>query len=110
MKSNKFKLRSKKLSKEKLVRNSLNDTVDTEPINFSFYFKDEISDDIKNVMKTIDEMLINETGKTLESISEEPEKEEKLPNLDQKNENIYVNVNMVKHVLDDSKLEETEVM
>ena len=28
----------------------------------------------------------------------------------QKKENIYVNVNMVKHVLDDSKLEETEVM
>ena len=107
----KFKLKHKKASKEKLVRrSSLNDTIETEPINFSFYFKDDISDDIKNVMKTIDEMLINETGKTLESISEEPVENEDIPAKETKSENIYVNVNVVNHVLDDSKLEETEVV
>ena len=98
-----LKTGSKKISQEKLVRESLNETVETEPINFSFYFKDEISDEIKNVMKTIDEMLINETGKSLEDISEEPELKEAI-------ENVYVNVNIIRNVLDDSKLEESEVM
>ena len=98
-----FKTKKKRVSQEKLVRESLNETVETEPINFSFYFKDEISDEIKNVMKTIDEMLINETGKSLEVISEEPE-------LKESPENVYVNVNMMLNVLDDSKLEESEVM
>ena len=98
-----FKTKKKRVSQEKLVRDSLNETVETEPINFSFYFKDEISDEIKNVMKTIDEMLINETGKSLEVISEEPE-------LKESPENVYVNVNMMLNVLDDSKLEESEVM
>ena len=93
-------------SNEKLVSNTHDDTIDTEPINFSFYFKDEISEDIKNVMKTIDEMLINESGKPLDSIEEVSEEI-----ADSKNcENIYVNVNVRKHPLDDSKLEETEVI
>ena len=64
-------------SKEELVRaSSLDTTADTEPINFSFYFKDEISDEIKTVMKTIDEMLISETGdKKLPAITELPDQE-----------------------------------
>ena len=100
-----FKTQFTKRSREKLVVERLNETVETEPINFSFYFKDEISDEIKNVMKTIDEMLINETGKSLEVISEEPE-------LKETKENIYVNINSrnVLNVLDDSKLEESEVI
>ena len=101
---------STKVSQEKLVRDSLNETVETEPINFSFYFKDEISDEIKNVMKTIDEMLINETGKSLEVISEEPELKENKEILLAARENIYANVNIIRNVLDDSKLEESEVM
>ena len=101
---------STKVSQEKLVRDSLNETVETEPINFSFYFKDEISDEIKNVMKTIDEMLINETGKSLEVISEEPELKENQEILLAARENIYANVNIIRNVLDDSKLEESEVM
>ena len=84
--------------------------LETEPINFSFYFKDEISDEIKNVMKTIDEMLINETGKSLEVISEEPELKENKEILLAARENIYANVNIIRNVLDDSKLEESEVM
>ena len=88
----------------------MNETVETEPINFSFYFKDEISDEIKNVMKTIDEMLINETGKSLEVISEEPELKENKEVLLAARENIYANVSIIRHVLDDSKLEESEVM
>ena len=100
---------------------SLDTTADTEPINFSFYFKDEISEEVKTVMKTIDQMLINETGKSLDSILEEPptaaaedhhNKEDTHANKVRvtKPENIYVNVNVVRSVLDDSKLEETEVM
>ena len=88
----------------------MNETVETEPINFSFYFKDEISDEIKNVMKTIDEMLINETGKSLEVISEEPELKENKKILLAARENIYANVSIIRNVLDDSKLEESEVM
>ena len=70
-------------------------------------------------MKTIDQMLINETGKSLDSILEEPPAEEDHHNKEDthankvpvtKPENIYVNVNVVRSVLDDSKLEETEVM
>ena len=105
-----FRKELTKVSQEKLVRESLNETVETEPINFSFYFKDEISDEIKNVMKTIDEMLINETGKSLEVISEEPELKENKEILLAARENIYANVNIIRHVLDDSKLEESEVM
>ena len=111
-------------SKEELVRaSSLDTTADTEPINFSFYFKDEISEEVKTVMKTIDQMLINETGKSLDSILEEPttagedhqKKEDSHSQAHRvsvatKPENIYVNVNVVRSVLDDSKLEETEVM
>ena len=110
-------------SKEELVRASLDTTADTEPINFSFYFKDEISEEVKTVMKTIDQMLVNETGKSLDSILEEPptaaedhpRKEEihsqaHRVSVAAKPENIYVNVNVVRSVLDDSKLEETEVM
>ena len=103
------------------MRASLDTTADTEPINFSFYFKDEISEEVKTVMKTIDQMLINETGKSLDSILEEPptataedhhNKEDTHANKVRvtKPENIYVNVNVVRSVLDDSKLEETEVM
>ena len=105
-----FRTELTKVSQEKLVRDSLNETVETEPINFSFYFKDEISDEIKNVMKTIDEMLINETGKSLEVISEEPELKENKEILLAARENIYANVNIIRNVLDDSKLEESEVM
>ena len=105
-----FRKELTKVSQEKLVRDSLNETVETEPINFSFYFKDEISDEIKNVMKTIDEMLINETGKSLEVISEEPELKENKEILLAARENIYANVNIIRNVLDDSKLEESEVM
>ena len=105
-----FRTKLTKVSQEKLVRDSLNETVETEPINFSFYFKDEISDEIKNVMKTIDEMLINETGKSLEVISEEPELKENKEILLAARENIYANVNIIRNVLDDSKLEESEVM
>ena len=103
------------------MRASLDTTADTEPINFSFYFKDEISEEVKTVMKTIDQMLINETGKSLDSILEEPTSAaaEDQQRKDEthahkvrvtKPENIYVNVNVVRSVLDDSKLEETEVM
>ena len=106
------------------MRASLDTTADTEPINFSFYFKDEISEEVKTVMKTIDQMLINETGKSLDSILEEPtaaaaedhhNKEDSHSQAHRvsvaaKPENIYVNVNVVQSVLDDSKLEETEVM
>ena len=112
--------RERERSKEELVRASLDTTADTEPINFSFYFKDEISEEVKTVMKTIDQMLINETGKSLDSILEEPpsvsedhhNKEDTHTNKVRvtKPENIYVNVNVVRSVLDDSKLEETEVM
>ena len=112
--------RERERSKEELVRASLDTTADTEPINFSFYFKDEISEEVKTVMKTIDQMLINETGKSLDSILEEPttvaedhhNKEDTHANKVRvtKPENIYVNVNVVRSVLDDSKLEETEVM
>ena len=111
--------REREISKEELVRaSSLDTTADTEPINFSFYFKDEISEEVKTVMKTIDQMLINETGKSLDSILEEPtavdhqNKEDTHTNKVRvtKPENIYVNVNVVRSVLDDSKLEETEVM
>ena len=114
--------RERERSKEELVRaSSLDTTADTEPINFSFYFKDEISEEVKTVMKTIDQMLINETGKSLDSILEEPtssaaedhqKKEDSHTNKVRvtKPENIYVNVNVVRSVLDDSKLEETEVM
>ena len=84
--------------------------MDTEPINFSFYFKDEISDDIKNVMKTIDEMLINESGKPLDDIEEVPEEVPEQVSEYKNDENIYVNANVMKHPLDDSKLEETEVI
>ena len=109
-------------SKEELVRaSSLDTTADTEPINFSFYFKDEISEEVKTVMKTIDQMLINETGKSLDSILEEPtsaaedhhnkaDSQAHRVSVAAKPENIYVNVNVVRSVLDDSKLEETEVM
>ena len=115
--------RERERSKEELVRASLDTTADTEPINFSFYFKDEISEEVKTVMKTIDQMLINETGKSLDSILEEPptaaeDQQNKEDSHSQshrvsvaaKPENIYVNVNVVRSVLDDSKLEETEVM
>ena len=116
--------RERERSKEELVRaSSLDTSADTEPINFSFYFKDEISEEVKTVMKTIDQMLINETGKSLDSILEEPpsvsedhhKKEETHSQAHRvsvaaKPENIYVNVNVVRSVLDDSKLEETEVM
>ena len=102
--------KSKKASNEKLVNNTHDDTMDTEPINFSFYFKDEISDDIKNVMKTIDEMLINESGKPLDDIEEVPEEVPEQVSEYKNDENIYVNVNVMKHPLDDSKLEETEVI
>ena len=114
--------RERERSKEELVRaSSLDTTADTEPINFSFYFKDEISEEVKTVMKTIDQMLINETGKSLDSILEEPtavaedhqKKEDSHTHrvsVAAKPENIYVNVNVVRSVLDDSKLEETEVM
>ena len=115
--------RERERSKEELVRaSSLDTSADTEPINFSFYFKDEISEEVKTVMKTIDQMLINETGKSLDSILEEPPsvsedhqgKEETHSQAHKvrvtKPENIYVNVNVVRSVLDDSKLEETEVM
>ena len=61
-------------------------------------------------MKTIDEMLINETGKSLEVISEEPELKENKEILLAARENIYANVNIIRNVLDDSKLEESEVM
>ena len=104
-----WRIRNKKerQSKETLVRDSpasLDTSGDTEPINFSFYFKDEISDEIKTVMKTIDEMLISETGdKKLPAITEQPEPA-------QARENVYVNVNVVRSVLDDSKLEETEIV
>ena len=92
-------------SKETLVRDSLDTSGDTEPINFSFYFKDEISDEIKTVMKTIDEMLISETAdKKLPAIPELGEEDGTT------RENIYVNVNVVRAVLDDSKLEETEIV
>ena len=103
-----WRIRNKKerQSKETLVRDSpasLDTSGDTEPINFSFYFKDEISDEIKTVMKTIDEMLISETGdKKLPAITEQPDQET--------GENVYVNVNVVRSVLDDSKLEETEII
>ena len=100
------KSKHKIASSEKLVNNAHDDTMDTEPINFSFYFKDEISDDIKNVMKTIDEMLINESGKPLDIIEEVSEEVVENRN----DENIYVNVNIRKHPLDDSKLEETEIV
>ena len=112
--------RERERSKEELVRaSSLDTTADTEPINFSFYFKDEISEEVKTVMKTIDQMLINETGKSLDSILEEPTSADHHNKEDShthrvsvaaKPENIYVNVNVVRSVLDDSKLEETEVM
>ena len=113
--------RERERSKEELVRaSSLDTSADTEPINFSFYFKDEISEEVKTVMKTIDQMLINETGKSLDSILEEPPSvSEDHQRKDEprahkvgvtKPENIYVNVNVVRSVLDDSKLEETEVM
>ena len=114
--------RERERSKEELVRaSSLDTSADTEPINFSFYFKDEISEEVKTVMKTIDQMLINETGKSLDSILEEPpsvsedhqrkdEPRAHRVSVAAKPENIYVNVNVVRSVLDDSKLEETEVM
>ena len=97
----------RKTEQRALVRDSpasLDTSGDTEPFNFSFYFKDEISDEIKTVMKTIDEMLISETGdKKLPAITEQPEPA-------QARENVYVNVNVVRSVLDDSKLEETEIV
>ena len=93
----------RKTEQRALVRDSpasLDTSGDTEPFNFSFYFKDEISDEIKTVMKTIDEMLISETGnKKLPAITELPDQE-----------NVYVNVSVVRTVLDDSKLEETEIV
>ena len=96
----------RKTEQRALVRDSpasLDTSGDTEPFNFSFYFKDEISDEIKTVMKTIDEMLISETGdKKLPAITELPDQEAR--------ENVYVNVNVVRSVLDDSKLEETEIV
>ena len=102
-----WRIRDKRQSKETLVRDSpasLDTSGDTEPINFSFYFKDEISDEIKTVMKTIDEMLISETGeKKLPAITE-------LPDQETAQENVYVNVSVVRTVLDDSKLEETEIV
>ena len=106
--SRQWRIRDKRhRSKETLVRDSpacLDTSGDTEPINFSFYFKDEISDEIKTVMKTIDEMLISETGdKKLPAITE-------LPDQETAQENVYVNVNVVRTVLDDSKLEETEIV
>lgn len=103
-----WQIRDKKQrqSKETLVRDSqasLDTSGDTEPINFSFYFKDEISDEIKTVMKTIDEMLISQTGdKKLPAITEQPDQEAP--------DNVYVNVSVVRAVLDDSKLEETEIV
>ena len=64
---------------------------------------DEISDEIKTVMKTIDEMLISQTGdKKPPAITEQPDQEAP--------DNVYVNVSVVRAVLDDSKLEETEIV
>ena len=104
-----FKTKKKRVSQEKLVRDSLNETVETEPINFSFYFKDEISDEIKTVMKTIDEMLISQTGdKKLPAITELPDQE--TADTPHTRDNVYVNVSVVRSVLDDSKLEETEIV
>ena len=109
-----WRIRNKKQrqSKETLVRDSqagLDTSGDTEPINFSFYFKDEISDEIKTVMKTIDEMLISQTGdKKLPAITELPDQE--TADTPHTRDNVYVNVSVVRSVLDDSKLEETEIV
>ena len=119
LKKTTLNLRRPKLSKEKLVKDTLDSSVDTEPINFSFYFKDEISNDVKNVMKMVDEMLINETQKTPSLKHQTLKTKEKEiahikandiddSTLKLKLKNIYENVNNA-NVLNWSNMEETEV-
>ena len=97
------------------MKDTLDSSVDTEPINFSFYFKDEISSDVKNVMKMVDEMLINETQKGAsvdEKVKKVQHEIETLP-MNIKNiseiKHLYANLNVKDHVLNWSKMEETEV-